>query len=343
MRDPGEFVAALPSLLGFHPRGSLVVASMSGASRRRIGLVVRCDLPDPVPELERAVAEHAVQALLRDDPTSALVAVIDDGGGAGDGGSPPRRSLVDAVTDGLRERGVEPRAMVWAAGTGDGAPWSCYGPCGCRGTVTSSSVSMFAAGASSEGVVVFADRKELERLVAPADPARLRRRERVLERVVDRLAGSAGALGAPDPVTDPAVGTAAVEAALAEAAAGQLTLDDGRVVALALALGVTEVRDAAIGIVAAHGGSGAGVAAAEHLWAALTRETPDPEAAEPAALLAVSALLRGDGALANVALDRGERAWPGHRLTGLLRQAVAMGLRPEEVRAALLRPADEPS
>ena len=65
--------------------------------------------------------------------------------------------------------------------------------------------------------------------------------------------------------------------------------------------------------------SGPAAAAAEQLWAALVRELPDPEAAEPAALLAVSALLRGDGALANVALDRAEQAWPGHRLTRLLR------------------------
>jgi hypothetical protein len=81
-------------------------------------------------------------------------------------------------------------------------------------------------------------------------------------------------------------------------------------------------------------------AAAEQLWAALARETPDPEAAEPAALLAVSALLRGDGALANVALDRAERAWPGHRLTRLLRVAAEGGLRPSEVRAWLTASAE---
>jgi hypothetical protein len=76
-------------------------------------------------------------------------------------------------------------------------------------------------------------------------------------------------------------------------------------------------------------------AAAEQLWAALAREMPDPEAAEPATLLAVSALLRGDGAMANVALDRAERAWPGHTFSGLVRRAADAGLRPSRVRKLL--------
>ena len=90
------------------------------------------------------------------------------------------------------------------------------------------------------------------------------------------------------------------------------------------------VRDAAVAAC-----TGSRPAAAEALWAALARGTPDPEAAEPAALLALSALLRGDGALANVALRRAEPAWPGHQLTGMLRGLAAAGIRPGELRACL--------
>ena len=104
----------------------------------------------------------------------------------------------------------------------------------------------------------------------------------------------------------------------------------GRVVALALALADPLVRDAALVRCAAPGAE-----SAEQLWAALTRETPDPEAAEPAALLAACALLRGDGALAGIALDRAEQAWPGHRLTGLLRAAWQAGMAPDQVRECL--------
>ena len=76
-------------------------------------------------------------------------------------------------------------------------------------------------------------------------------------------------------------------------------------------------------------------AAAEQLWGALARETPAPQAAVTAALLALCALAAGRGALAHVALVRAERAWPGHHLTGLLRSALAGRVRPEEIRAWL--------
>jgi hypothetical protein len=134
-------------------------------------------------------------------------------------------------------------------------------------------------------------------------------------------AAEAGPEAAPEAVY------AVVDTALADTAAGRLHLDDGRVLALAVALGNPLIRDAALARSA-----GPDAESAEQLWAALTRETPDPEAAEPAVLLAACALLRGDGALAGIALDRAEQAWPGHRLAGLLRAAWRAGMRPEQVR-----------
>jgi hypothetical protein len=107
-------------------------------------------------------------------------------------------------------------------------------------------------------------------------------------------------------------------------------LDDERVVALTRALQIPVVRDAAVAAC-----TGSRPAAAEALWAALARGTPDPEAAEPAALLALMGLLRGDGALANVALRRAESAWPGHHFTETLRGLAAAAIRPGELRACL--------
>ena len=107
-------------------------------------------------------------------------------------------------------------------------------------------------------------------------------------------------------------------------------LDDERVVALTRALQIPVVRDAAV---AACVGSRPATAAA--LYAAMARGTPDPEAAEPAALLALTALLQGDGALANVALERAEAAWPGHHLTQTLRGLAVAGIHPCKLRACL--------
>ena len=107
-------------------------------------------------------------------------------------------------------------------------------------------------------------------------------------------------------------------------------LDDERVVALTRALQIPVVRDAAVAACV-----GSRPAAAAALWAAMARGTPDPEAAEPAALLALTGLLQGDGALANVALERAEAAWPGHHLTQTLRGLAAAGIHPSELRACL--------
>jgi hypothetical protein len=124
------------------------------------------------------------------------------------------------------------------------------------------------------------------------------------------------------------------------AAVGSLALSDDIVAEVASALCDHRVRDACLPWCAGPGGT-----AAEQLWLALVRATPAPERAEPAALLALTAYLRGDGALAGVALDAALRACPHHSLSGLLRAALDAGLPPELLRsvaadaaAALVKP-----
>lgn len=347
LRNPGELLAALPYLIGFHPRDSLLFIAFGGSSGRRIELTQRVDLPAPddAPAVCRALAANTLRA----SPAGVAVVVVGGepavAGGVPFGGPPPLGELAEAAAEALVGCGVAVQSRTWAAGTGAGAAWACYGDCGCRGAVPDAGETAFAATAVAAGLVAHADRAELEKVVAPTTPGRLRRRARMLTRAVDAAldAGLDAALGAPPPRAGSGQGSAAVapagehllEQAVADAAAGRLHLDDERVVALALALSDPEVRDAALARCAE---PEAGLDGAEHLWAALARETPDPEAAEPAALLAACALLRGDGALAGIALDRAEQAWPGHRLTRLLRAVWAAGIPPERVRDCLTAP-----
>ena len=327
VRDQGELVAAVPAMLGFHPRESLVLMATGGRSGRRLGLTLRVDLPPPgqpeYAEHVELVAVSAVRGLLLDDPAGAIGVVVSESGPAR--GDPlPHLLLAGLVGLALEEQQLHVHALLWAEHTAGGARWACYEPCGCVGRVPDPATTPFVAAAVAEGRVVHTDRAALEALVAPADPARLRRRETLLIQATNgELEGGGGEI-----VVDPVVGLAALDAAIADAAAGRLVLSDAGVVALATALGIAEVRAAALQHCA-----GSRAAAAEQLWAALARETPDPEAAEPATLLAVSALLRGDGALANIALDRAERAWPGHAFSDLVRSAAAAGLRPSLVYA----------
>jgi hypothetical protein len=327
LEHPAELLATLPTLLGFHPVRSLVLVALGGPSGRRLGLVVRADLPPP--EEEAVLVAEVCRALRRDAPAAAVAVVVD----APAPGPPPspRPTLVDRATAALAASGIALRAALWAEATTAGARWGCYEPCACRGSLPDRRASPLAAAAVVEGRVVHADRAALRRSVDPVDAGILQRRERLLVAAVDAAARDAAAEGVGSTGAAPcAAGPALLDATLAEAAAGRFRLSDERVVALALALADPAVRDAALVRCA-----GPAAAAAEQVWAALVRETPDPEAAEPAALLAVSALLRGDGALARVALERAEAAWPGHRLTGLLRLVVESGSSPEEVRAGL--------
>src|SRR3712207_6314035 len=47
LEDGGDLAAALPVLVGFVPRQSLVLVALGGATGRRVGLTARVDLPDP--------------------------------------------------------------------------------------------------------------------------------------------------------------------------------------------------------------------------------------------------------------------------------------------------------
>ncbi|MEU4806984.1 DUF4192 domain-containing protein [Actinosynnema sp. NPDC023587] len=101
-------------------------------------------------------------------------------------------------------------------------------------------------------------------------------------------------------------------------------LTDREIADLAFALTNPLVRDAclsfAIGEHADH---------AEALWTELVRTSPAPERAEPAALLAAYAYLRGELDLAAAAIGHAERTCPGHRLGELLGTALRNDIAPE--------------
>ena len=316
VKDTAELIATVPALIGFHPRESLVLITTGGPSGRRIGLTLRADLPPPA--LRRLLVADVVGSVLLDEPAGVAVIIL---AAPRDGVYPPHAELARDLVGALAEVDVAAHAVAWAASTAAGAPWACYGGCRCSGTLPDPAGTVYAAAAVVEGQVIHADRADMERVVTPADPDRIRRRERLLTDRTD------AALRHPNPAAEPTGGLAAVDAAIAAVAAGELDLDDAAATELAWALADPSVRDAAL-----LRNLEPSAAAAEQLWATLCRELPDPEAAEPAALLAAAALLRGHGALANVALERAERAWPGHRLTRLLRQVATAGIRPEAFR-----------
>jgi len=324
LSDPSELIAAVPYLLGFHPHDSVVLLALHG---NRLGLTLRADLVSG--DQVRPLAEQLLVPLARQRPTGVALVVI--GGDLTPDGDPPHRAVVDALGEVLRSAGLSVVHAAWTAQIVSGAPWRCYGDPLCAGAVADPTTSPLAAATVAAGAVTFRSREEMAELLAAEDSSALRRRAMLL-----------AAADAEHPMSARLVGQrlAQLKQLHQAARAGDLTLSDSTVAEVASALCDHRVRDACLSWC-----SGPGAAAAERLWLALVRATPAPERAEPAALLALAAYIRGDGALAGVALDAALHACPEHSLSELLRAALDTGLPPELLRsiaadaaAALERP-----
>ena len=109
---------------------------------------------------------------------------------------------------------------------------------------------------------------------------------------------------------------------------------------LAVLLGHTEVTDDLIPAALSTAAAGADEQAATvNALVILTADTPDQWAFGPALLLAIVAYVAGDGALANVAVDRVLRCAvpnsPAHRIAALLVASISAGIHPAALRSAL--------
>ena len=224
-----------------------------------------------------------------------------------------RPEVVSVVAERLREVGIPQHSR---SGRRARAPATCGAatrPVGCRGAVLSGRRHAFAAAAALGGVVVHDDREALLELVEPIDLAGI---DVANASSPPRSTVCAATGGAPDPARD----RAAVARALADTVAGSLVLDDGGSLRWPSRWGARgasmprSVCDPARASPFDRSGTGGGRAGAGRQRTALggsVQGGTGAEAAVPASLLAVSALLRGDGALANVALDRAQRPGPG--------------------------------
>ncbi len=341
--DSGEVAAALPHLLGFRPAESLVLISLRGPGGSRVGLTVRADLPPSggAAALARALAGKVVT----DEPHAVLLAVVSEAPDPADPPVLPAGAGAADVRPELPHRGVV-HEMVLALDAHDvpvreallvrrGRWWDYNCPAACcepgAGTPVPGGPSPLAVAAVAGGAVLAPDRTALAARIAPAGgPA------------AAAMAGACLRAGREHAARLRAAGRAAVaaegSALVAEAAAacrpGPATagtrLPDARLAGVLWALTLPEVRDRALGLAL-----GEDAAAAEALWTECTRRAPVPLDGPPATLLAVSAWLRGDGATANVALDRALAADPTATLPQLLADGLAACLPPAELRALI--------
>lgn len=311
-------LATVPAILGFHPAESLVLMCLNGP-RCRVGPVVRVDLPPSgnAAAVARDLAGHA----RRHADLAALICYTD---------RPGRPELLDATLGELHIAQVPLlEVMCVRNGTARSARTR-QQEAGDRGFPVPDGrhrdVLALAAATAFGGRQVLPDRGSLRRSVAGPQGERL-------AAAVDALtAAAAGLARSVDGLTGPGI-----EFLLHER--GELTMnrslrqikDSGTVDAdtaamLILLCGDVGVRDAII----ARAVTADDVAWLPLLIATVTR-APDQDAAQICAVLAVVAYRYGDGALAQVAVDRCLAIEPGHRLAHLMLSVMAAGLPPSEL------------
>jgi hypothetical protein len=322
--SPEALLAIVPHLLGFAPRTSLVVIGTERPGDR-IKVTLRYDLPDPPGAgIAADLAAHAV-GVLTSQQLTALVAV---GYGA--------RALVDPVAEALRAAadpaGIDIGDILRVEGH---RYWSylCSDQACCPAAGTpfaADSRSAFAL--TRAGGQVLADRAAVAARVAPLggiDAESMRQATRRAERHVRQLLArvrKSSRLGAARRMIA-AEGLNAVGSMIGTYRAGGRYATDYQLAWITVTLRDLRVRDDAWARMDPEHAD-----AHRRLWTDVTRRAQPGYVAAPASLLAFVAWQSGDGALANVALDRALADEPQYSMALLLRQVITAGTPPSLAR-----------
>ncbi len=323
--SPTALLTVIPHLLGFVPQASLVVLGTESPNDR-VKVTLRYDLPDPPGAGVAAdIAEHAV-GVLGSQRLAAMMAV-------GYGPESLVNPVAGALRDAARKAGIELRDVLrvqdrryWSYRCADEA---C---CPAAGAPFDPDSDPAAAAMVSAGQRVLADRAAVAARVAPLGgiaAESMRQATRRAEQHASQLLAKvrkAGRIGAARQMIA-AEGLNAVGTMIATYRAGGKYATDYQIAWVTVALRDLRVRDDAWARM-----DPAQSDAHRRLWIDVTRRAQPGYVAAPAALLAFVAWQSGDGALANVALDRALADEPRYSMALLLRQVISAGAPPSLAR-----------
>ncbi len=295
-RTPEDLLAAVPIILGFHPEDSVVMLTFGAAGGppgAGDAFHARVDLPEPgrlghaVDPLLHAAVRHGV-------PRVAFVLYTADAELA--------EPVAQALGDAFAAAGIEVVAFLRA----NGSRWF---PLGAEvdpvGRPYDAETHPFAAESVFEGAVIHRSRAELADSLAGV-PEEVARVQKLVPAALTRLAGRVGPAEARW-----------VADTIREAVASERSLEPVEVARLVTGLTEPPLRDEAWMQI-----TRAGSARQVTLWTDVLRRTPDELVPAPACLLAFSAWLSGQGALAWCALDRCQEVAPGFPMA----EPIAMAL-----------------
>jgi Domain of unknown function (DUF4192) len=329
--SPAALLTLVPHLLGFVPETSLIVIGVT-PPRDRIRVTLRYDLPDP-PETDLVtdLAAHAV-GVLSAQQLSAAVAV---GYGPEDLVTPVARELREAAWQAgidLREFLRVQDSRYWsyvceneACCPSAGVPFAAVADAAAADPATAAALARLSPQVLPSRAAVAARVAPLGGIAAESMRQATRRAEQHIARLLAKVRKSAR-LGAARHMIA-AEGLAAVGAVIARYRDGGRFASDYEIARITVALRDLRVRDDAWARMdPAH--------ADQHLrlWIDVVRRAQPGYVAAPAALLAFVAWQSGDGALANVALDRALACDPWYSMALLLRQVITAGAPPSLAR-----------
>lgn len=321
LKEPGQFIAAVPAMLGFVPEQSLVIAALRHTSEFPLNVlfVARLDMPSaghcsPLPQ-------RITETCRRSDVVAVLVVIVDDRAVP----DHRHRTLVDTLRQKLTESDVV-LAGAWSVPRiEEAAVWRNVESPQSHGLLPDPSSSQLAALQVFDGRLLRSSRGELADSLTVDEVLR----DQVSAHLPQVVSDAQRRLARAIQINNPDAFTRMTLWQLISVIA-QLhykpAIPPRTIAEAAVALRHKTVRDIMFGVA-----GGVHARAAEHLWGVLTRALPDPDRAEAATLLAFNAYRRGDGALAGVALDQALVVDPGHRMAILLDIAFQTAMEPSRL------------
>lgn len=308
LRGPDDVLAAVPVLLGFEPTDSLVVLTFAARPGVRTPHL-RVDLPEAAAlvrnraEVAEELVDVLVEPCVRHGVDRVLVVHY-----TADADLAER--LTTLLGPALAAAGIDVASVLRA----DGTHWQEVGSTA-EPEAYRAADHTIRAEAVLRGEVVHRSRAHLARTLDPVEGPRVDELLAAVRRERRRARTRTGAAEAQ--------WVAQTVPGLVDRAVGRAGLPHDTVARLLLALEVGANRDAAWREL------DRGSAQRHHeLWARLTRESPAGLRAAPAALAALTAWLRGHGALAWCAVDVCLAEAPHHGLGCLVRDLLASATAP---------------
>jgi hypothetical protein len=309
--DLTDLASAVPHMLGFYPSDSLVAIALCGP-RERLSFSMRLDLPDPE-DYDEVAAMTAVR-MEHAEADAVMLFVYTDATERDD--DLPRRALIETIEASL------PMPLREALLIDDGRVWSylcaderCCPAVGREMRPDSPGALALAAANALHGNVVLPDRDALVATTRAVGGVAAESMLQAILRVdLDELDERDDLIGELCEVISDS--------------SSSLCHDDAA--ALVVRLHDIQFRDAVISRLAARDET------LERLVADVARLAQPPYDAPVAAVLAMSAYLRGDGVVARAAAERALDTDPSYSLAQLVLDSLARQLDPAAVREVWL-------